>query len=237
MDKKNELDFIKQVSAGWFNKNGSSFNLVTSPRKDGGTSIHMLLVNDKSTVSANYQRIILDYNTVEEDVRFVISTSPFTDSKRVEVSKQEAVTYLSNLIQSSDWGEKPLNQEEGEVDFYNILEQLEEQVFSKKDLFEMNKWNSELYLHKQVEEEYGTMQNVYHVHGGVGNAPDHNGLHEITTTIELATSPTDSKTYLNIQRDITENEIGMQGLYEDATVEMFTKAVVEQFKGAWNRSK
>ena len=237
MDKQNELDFIKQVSAGWFNKNGSSFNFVTKPLKDGSTNVYMLLVNDKSTVSANYQRIQVNYNTVDEDVIFSILTSPFGKSKRVEVSKQEAITYLSTFIQSPDWGEKPLNQEEGEVDFYNILEQLEEQVFSKRDLFEINKWNSELYLHKQVGEEYGTMQNAYHVHGGVGNAPDINGLHDITTTIELATSPINGKTYLNVRRDLTENPMSMQGLYEDATPQMFVESIIEQYKGAWNRSK
>ncbi|PGF05297.1 hypothetical protein [Bacillus toyonensis] len=237
MDNQNQLDFIKQVSAGWFNKNDSSFNFYTKPLKDGSTNVYMLLVNEKSTVGANYQRIQINYNTKDEYVDFSILLSPFGKSERVEVSKQEAVTYLSDLIQSPDWGEKPLNQEEGEVDFYNLLEQLQDQVFHKEDIFEINKWNSELYLHKQVGEEYNAMQNIYHVHGGVGNAPDYNGLHDITTTIELATSPTDGKTYLNVRRDLTENPLSIRGLYEDATPQMFVDSILEQYKGAWNRSK
>ncbi|MGF2714575.1 hypothetical protein ACQUY5_20190 [Bacillus cereus] len=237
MNKQNELNFIKQVTAGWFNKDGTSFDFGTSPLRGGGNDINMILVNYKSSTSATYQRVTINYNTVEDDVHIKMTIGIFDTIVSVKLPKQEAVTYLSTLIESSEWGEKPLTKEDGEVDFYNILEQLEDQVFSQEDLFELNKWNSELYIYEQVGEKYGKMQNAYHVHGGVGSAPDHNRLHDITTTVELATSPSDNKTYLNVRRNLTDNPKYPHGLYENGTFEMFVESIVEQYKGAWNRSK
>ncbi|PGT90021.1 hypothetical protein [Bacillus thuringiensis] len=238
MNIKNELEFLHQVTLGLFNKKGISFDCCTRPFSKGGIQVKTLIVNDDSTGSGNYQRLEITYNTTGDTVYTKFSNNSLFEFVTKEVPKEEAHHYLTDLLNSPAGKEnKEILWTDGEIDFYDVLETLADQMFTSKELFEFNAWKKSIYLHDALNVGYRDLENEYHVHGGVGSAPNYDGLHTITTNVEMGTKPNDGGTYLQVYKDIAENPTYPRGVYENATLEMFVQAVIEQYQGAWNRTK
>lgn len=239
MDIQKELTFLKEVTLGLFNKKEVAFNLCVKPYSKGGHLIEILIVNDNSTTSGNNQRLELYYTTSNNTVHVGLQNYAVSFDKITKtVDKEDILSYMKDLMNSSEGKEKkPFPEEDDAVDFYAILEALSSQVFSDKDLFEINSWRKTIYLYEALKVDYGTLVNALHVHGGIGSVSSMSSLHDITTTVELGTIPDTNRTHLMVQSNIANSPTYPAGIYENATVDMFVKSVIEQYQGAWNQKK
>lgn len=248
MDIMKELEFLKKVTLGLFNKKGVSFALNVQPSRENGRYFDILIVNDPTTTSGNVLRLKITYSTVSDNVRVNLEVNShgfeFESYKVGEwVDKEGMETYLTNLLhEAKEKADNAFSEEDDAVDFYGILEQLSDDMFFTPDLFEFNGWKQEIYLHEDLGKKfpeydipYQSLVNVFHVHGGVGRVQRMADLHAITTSIELGTLPQNNKVYLDVHSTIAKDSTIPKGLYEDSSIEQFIQAVVEQYKGAWNK--
>lgn len=237
MDIQKELIFLQDVTLGLLNKKGISFEVKTRPYADTEKVVTILIVNDKTSSSASYQRLQISYRTSEPTVNVRFSNNSF-DCISKEVSKEDTSSYIQDLLNSPKGKEnKEISWEDDKVDFYDILRTLSHEVFSTNDFFELNVGKRTLYLRKRLGAEYDSLTDAFYVNGGVGSASDINGLHGITTTVEIGKLPKDDKTYLLVQSNIAESPVYPAGMHEDATFDMFAQSVIEQYQNAWNRKK
>lgn len=238
MDIQKEVTFFKEVTLGLFNKKEVSFNLCVKPHSKGGHLIEILIVNDDSTTSGNNQRLELYYTTSNNTVHVGLQNYAVSSDKITKtVDKEDIPSYMKDLMNSPIGKEKkPFPEEDDAVDFYAILEELSSKVFSD-DLFEINGWRKTIYLYEALKVGYGTLINALHVHGGVGSVSRISSLHDITTCVEFGTIPDTNRTHLMVQSNIATSPIYPAGVYNDATVDMFVKSVIEQYQGAWNQNK
>jgi hypothetical protein len=238
MTNQKEFDFLKEATTGLFNKKGVSFDFGAKPYSKGGHLVQILIVNGESSTHGNHQRLELSYLTSGDTIHVsLLNNSVAYDKVSKEVKKEEIQSYMEELLNSPRGkGEKPFSQENDVIDFYAILNSLSNQVFSN-DFFEFNGWRKTIYLHEELKVGYSTLINELHVHGGVGSVSNMGDLHDITTTIELGTKPDTNKTYLNVHSSIATSPKYPKGIYENATVDMFVQAIIEQYQGAWNQNK
>jgi hypothetical protein len=243
MSNKTQLDFLQQVTLGLFNKKGTSFNLHTQPY--GHTEkkiVKVLIVNDVTTSNGGVLHVEISYVTTHPTVVFTINGVNFETINK-EVAKTEAVAFLKAVLKEVKYTEKNVfSRYNDKIDFYNILNELHKEVFGLDEKFEFNAWRKTIYMKDALTSKlsqyligYGTLTDSLHVHGGVGTVATMNEIHDITTTVELATVPQNGIAYLGLVKNIAKNPLTPPGIYDHGNVERFSNIVIEQFKNAWNK--
>lgn len=239
MNIQKELNFIKEITLGLLNKKGISFELGTRPLTTGdGHLIKILMVNAHSSIVANYQQIQISYIT-SKDFVFIHFLNGSDNVGCGEIKKSEAPHFLKKLLDSKKGKErKEFSSEDDVIDFYNLFSTLSEQIFSSNDMFELNHWKADSRLSNALNREYNSLINPLHIHGGIGTVTNYDQLHTITTTIDFGTVPEDGTTYLGVHNNIADGTPKYpEGIYPNATLDMFLEAVIEQYQKAWNRTK
>lgn len=241
MNVKKEMDFLRAISLGLFNKKGVAFNLSVRPF-DEGKQVQILIVNGDTPGHGNVLRLHITYRTNVDRVflRLHIDSagrSGFNeDWVNKEVPKAQAVESIKEMLHyAKDKADNKFSRYNGEVDYYTILSNLSKEIFVDEDLFELEAWSKGLHLRDVLKVPYNSLTRTYFVTGGIGGVANHNALHSATTTVEFGYNPQDSKSYLGVIKSINPNPKIPQGLHPNATIDMFAYSVLEQFKGAWTK--
>lgn len=235
MNAKKESAFLKTATLGLFNKKGVSFNLTTSPFNLGGKLVRILIVNAPTTSSGSVARLEISYPTSSDIVKIssdIIMSCGQSKHVYQVVRKKDVSKYLKILLDTSkDVKGNDFSTTNDKVDFYGILNKLSYELFEAEDVFEMTGWKKTIELHKPLGVGYSQLKEEFHIHGGIGVAMNRHNLNGITTSIELATSPSDGKQYVGVVSSITSNPKYQVGMH-NGSIEMFIACVLDQYKGA-----
>lgn len=229
MNSQKELNFIKEATIGLFNRKGSSFEICVDGSKDN-RKVNILLVSADSTVVGNAIRLELIYSTSSDKI--IVVRENIAVPTHETLMKVDVADYVSNLMETDK--EYSYQEENGDVDYYEILEELSEDIFDSNLDFELHAWSSEIFLFHEIGVGIDTDRtiNPYHVHGCIGYIDHNNGqANSITTTIEMAESPIDGKTYVGLIRSVTSES---KKVFE-GNANNFKTMVIEQFKNAHNK--
>ena len=233
MNVQKELEFLKEVSLGLFDKKYVEFELKTRPYENA-RGIEIFIRDSRYTKVGNNLDLYISYRTDSDK----IYTRPSIPNKTPYVPKEDAASHITSalLLKGKEYGSSYSNSK-GNVDFYNIIEQLSDQIFTSPDFFELNISKKSLSLYKSLDLEYGSLIDPIKVYGGVGFANNVSDLNQKTTAFEFGKSPKDDKYYLGIFSNIVENPKRPAGTYSGDTIDLFIETLLEQFKGAWNRTE